>query len=252
MQLRVLFVTEDDPLYVIHFFEVFLEEYPRDELEVVGITVSRAFNESKLSTARRLVRVYGVVDFVRLASRYAATKLRRRSIAALAANEGIPLIGTGSVNDAAYIQKVRELRPDVIVSIAAPELFKDDLLRSARLACLNLHSGRLPRYRGMMPSFWQMLHCEPHVTVTVHEMAPRFDAGAVVGSRELPIRSADRLARVMAEGKREGARLMIRVLHACRSGSVTAHAVDLGEASYFSFPAPADVRDFRKLGHSLL
>ena len=36
--MRVLFITEDDPLYVIHFFDVFFDEYPRDEFEVVGIT----------------------------------------------------------------------------------------------------------------------------------------------------------------------------------------------------------------------
>ena len=43
--LRVLFVTEDDPLYVIRFFEVFFDEYPRDEFEICAITVDAAFHE---------------------------------------------------------------------------------------------------------------------------------------------------------------------------------------------------------------
>ena len=34
----MLFVTEDDPLYVIRFFDVFLAEYPRDEIEVCALS----------------------------------------------------------------------------------------------------------------------------------------------------------------------------------------------------------------------
>ena len=33
--LRLLFVTEDDPLYVVRFFEVFLADYPKDEIEIL-------------------------------------------------------------------------------------------------------------------------------------------------------------------------------------------------------------------------
>ena len=35
-RLRVLFITEDDPLYVIRLFEVFFREYPADAIEVCG------------------------------------------------------------------------------------------------------------------------------------------------------------------------------------------------------------------------
>jgi methionyl-tRNA formyltransferase len=249
---RLLFITEDDPLYVIRFFDVFFEEYPRDEFEIVGITVSRAFDESRLATARRVLRMYGVADFVRLLFRVVGAKLRRRSIEALAREQSIPLLPTGSVNDLDYVRRVRELNPDVIVSVAAPEIFKEELLASARIACLNLHSGRLPKYRGMMPVFWQMLHSEPHVTITVHEMAARLDAGPVLGTAEHPIRPNDRLAPVMLEAKRQGARLLIRVLRELEAGTAKPRQVEMANASYFSFPGRKDARELRALGHSLL
>lgn len=250
--MRLLFVTEDDPLYVIHFFDVFLEEYPPEELEIVGITVSRAFNEPRFATARRVLRFYGIADFTRLLGRLAATKARRRSIVALARRESIPLLATRSVNDPKYVRAVRDLDPDVIVSVAAPEIFKEDLIASARLACLNLHSGRLPTYRGMMPAFWQMLKGEPHVTITVHEMAARLDAGPVLGTAELPIRANDRLARLMTEGKREGARLLIRVLGELDAGTARREPVDMSRAAYFSFPGSKEAKELRRRGHSLV
>ena len=250
--MRVLFVTEDDPLYVIHFFDVFFREYPRDELEIVGITVAPAFDESRIATARRTLRFYGIADFTRLLGRFAAAKLRRRSIEALARKESLSVLDTPSVNDPGYVDRVRRLHPDVIVSVAAPEIFKQELLASARVGCVNLHSGRLPKYRGMMPTFWQMLNSEPHVTVTLHEMAPKLDAGAVLGTVEHPIHATDRLARLMIEGKREGARLLIRGLRELRAGTARPQQVDMAHASYFSFPGREDARELRRLGHSLL
>lgn len=250
--MRLLFITEDDPLYVIEFFDVFLDEYPGEEFEIIGITVARAFAESKLATARRILGFYGVTDFTRLSARFAAAKLRRRSIEALARRASLRLLPTPSVNDPAYVEVVRGMRPDVIVSVAAPEIFKADLLSSARLACVNLHSGRLPEYRGMMPAFWQMLNSEPQITITAHEMAPELDAGAVLGTVEHPIQAHDRLARLMAAGKRDGARLLIRVLRELEAGTARPRQLDMSGASYFSFPGRAEARELRRLGHSLL
>jgi methionyl-tRNA formyltransferase len=249
---RLLFVTEDDPLYVIHFFEVFLQEYPRGEFEIVGITVGRPFDELKIVTARRMLRFYGVADFIRLLLRLGGARVRRRSIQALARRESILLLPTRSVNDAAYVHRVRQLSPDVIVSVAAPEIFGEDLLASARLRCINLHSGRLPKYRGMMPTFWQLLRRERQVTVTVHEMVPRLDAGAVLGTVEHPIRANDRLSRLMIEGKREGARLLIRVLRKLEAGSESRRELEMAHASYFPFPGREEARELRRRGHSLL
>ena len=250
--LRVLFVTENDSLYVVRFFEVFLQDYPRDEFELVGITIHRAFREPLWRTARRVFRLYGPVDFVRLGVRFVLAKLSGVGIANLARRASVPAIPTESVNDPGYVERVRALKADIIVSVAAPEIFRTALLESARLGCINIHSGRLPRYRGMLPSFWQMRNGESHATVTIHQMAERLDAGAVIATAECPIRSQDSLDRVMTEAKREGARLMIQTLREISQGRTTPRALNMNGAGYFSFPGREDVRAFRKRGHRLL
>ena len=251
-RLRLLFVTQDDPFYVIRFFEVFFAEYPRDEFEIVGVTIGRAFRESKVAVARRMLRFYGARDFARLAARYAGARIRGRSIAALAEREGIALLESESVNDPEYVRLVRDIEPDVIVSVAAPEIFQAALLGAARLGCVNVHSGRLPRYRGMMPIFWQLLSGERTAVVTVHEMVPQVDAGGVLGTREYPLRTQESLDRAMIDTKREGARLMIDVLRQLRRGDARPEPLEMHEASYFSFPSPAKVAEFRARGHRLL
>jgi methionyl-tRNA formyltransferase len=251
-KLRLLFVTEDDPLYVIRLFDVFFREYPADLLEIRGITIDRAFHEPPWKTLRRMLRFYGPLGVARLTTRFARAKLTGRSIARLAAERSVPMIPATSVNAPEYLDEVRRLAPDVIVSVAAPEIFRKEILRIPRLGCINIHSGRLPVYRGMMPTFWQMLHGEPAVTVTVHEMAEALDAGKILGTVTVPLRSQDSLDRVIRTTKEAGARLLIDVLSKIAQGRESRVPVDMSGKKYFSFPQREHVREFRKRGHRLL
>jgi methionyl-tRNA formyltransferase len=251
-KLRVFFVTEEDPLYVIRFFEVFFAEYPQAEFRISGITIDQPFHEPLWDTMRRVRVLYGAWGFVRQGLRFTGARLRGRSIEALAASVGVAVLPTRSVNQPEFIAQVRAVAPDVIVSVAAPEIFKSELLEIPRLGCINIHSGRLPMYRGMMPTFWQMLRGEPAVTITVHRMAERLDAGDVLATRRFAIRKRDSLDRVITGTKRDGARLLIGVLRDLRAGRALSTPLDMSQANYFSFPKPEDVREFRRRGHRLL
>ncbi len=250
--LRVLVITEDDPLYVIRFFEVFFAELPKDRIELVGVTISKAFHEPILKTARRIRRFYGTVDFLRLLPRYIGAKLFGASIGTLARRYGFPIVDARSVNGQDYLAKVKALKPDVIVSVAAPEIFRKPLLSLPRYGCINIHSGRLPKYRGMMPTFWQLKNGEPNVTVTIHEMVEKLDAGGIVRTLEFPLQQQDSLHRVITGTKREGARLMIDVLTSIDGAALPSTPLDMRESHYFKFPQPDDVAAFRARGHRML
>jgi methionyl-tRNA formyltransferase len=178
--------------------------------------------------------------------------LRRRSIRSLAKSKGVPIIQARSVNDRGYIDQVRAIAPDVIVSVAAPEIFKAELLSVPQLGCINIHCGRLPTYRGMMPTFWQMQRGEPSLTITVHRMAQRLDAGDVLGTQNFPIGPSDSLDQVIKGAKCAGARLTLRVLRDLRAGLIDATPLDMRRAEYFSFPKREDVQEFRRQGRRLL
>jgi methionyl-tRNA formyltransferase len=107
-------------------------------------------------------------------------------------------------------------------------------------------------YRGMMPTFWQMLRGEKAATITVHRMAEKLDAGDVLATQDFAIRTFDSLDRVILGTKREGARLVIRVLLDLRAGLTRPTPLDMTAARYFSFPKSEHVREFRKRGHQLL
>ena len=253
--LRVFVITEDDPLYVIRFFDVFLSELPRDRVELAGITVSRAFHEPLWKTARRIRRFYGTFDFLRLLGKWLLAKLSGRRIGTLARAAGVPVVEAASVNSEEFLAKLRAMQVDVVVSVAAPEVFKAPLLAVPRLGAINIHSGRLPQYRGMMPTFWQMRAGEPCATVTIHEMAEKLDAGGIITTLDFPLEARDSLDRVITGTKQAGARLMIQTLLRFDPVAGTrppSTPIDIASGSYNRFPDPKSVREYRARGHRML
>ncbi len=83
-KLRVFFVTEEDPLYVIRFFEIFFAEYPHEEIDISGITIDRPFHEPIWETMRRVRVLYGFWGLFRQGLRFTGARLRGRSIESLA------------------------------------------------------------------------------------------------------------------------------------------------------------------------
>lgn len=251
-KLKLIFVTEDDPLYVIRFFEVFFDEYPTDDIEIIGVSVQEAFHEPKWKTAKRIFNFYGPIDFFKLLARYFKVKLRGDSIVKLANAKGLPVIECGSVNDTDYIAKLEALEPDIVASVAAPEIFKKGILGVPKLGCINIHSGRLPIYRGMMPNFWQLLHGEKHAVVTVHEMVEKLDAGDILGTIEWALKDNDSLDRVITGTKQDGARLMMDIILKMKAGTSDSTPLDMSNKQYFRFPQSKDVKAFRKRGHRMI
>jgi methionyl-tRNA formyltransferase len=254
---KVVAVTQDDPFFTGRFFDTFLTGCAAAGVQVVEIVLLRNFNESRPALARRLWRLYGTVDFMRLLGRYVAARLaeragRARSVEALAARHGVPVRRLATINDQTYLATLPPRGVTVLLSVAAPEIFRKAAL-AAVPHVLNVHSGKLPRYRGMMPTFWALQQGDPEVVITVHTMAPKLDAGAIVAEipmAVMPGESAfDVSARAKAVGGREVALLLARLGTAAWPEP---RELDMAGQRYFGFPTGTDARRLRAAGRSLL
>src|SRR5262245_31968288 len=72
-------------------------------------------------------------------------------IKTLAASRFIPTFQPIKIRDAAAIEQIRFLRPDVIVVMAYGQILPREVLSLPFIACLNLHASLLPLYRGAAP-----------------------------------------------------------------------------------------------------
>ena len=247
--LRVGIITQEDPFYVYEFFDAFVNDACLPQTaEIVKVLIQHAFRESKWKLAKRMLGFWGLAGFFRLCWQYVLMRLTGRSCRSVLEKAGTVCEEVPDVNAPACVAALRKLDLDVILSVAAPQIFKEPLLSVPRWGCINSHSGPLPRYRGMMPTFWQMFYGEKQIGVTVHRMTKNIDGGEILRQEFTDLRPGQSLHEVIARTKRMSARMVRETLEAIRDGRVERRPMDMTQASYFTFPKPEDTRKFRKSG----
>ena len=259
--MRLVIVTQKDPFYLPAAIDRFLKARGAD---VRALIILPSFNESLAATCRRLYEFYGPIDMLRLCTRYFWAKaadqinrlkpcMRPYSPEEAARRHSIPIYRPSKINDDRFLQTLRdEIRPDLIVSIAASQIFRQRLLSTAPFGCINLHSAPLPRYQGMMPNFWVLMHGKPHGSVTVHKMNRALDSGDIILQRPVAIYDDDSLHDIMVRSKVVGVEALLTAIEQIENGTVKAVPMDEQQATYFSFPKRADALQLRKKGRALL
>lgn len=261
--LNIIFITQNDPFYVRLFFEEFLCNY-EDQKGIRAVVIAPAMGKKGFSSlVRQMFNFYGPVDFIRVGFKYAWYKIAAKlptwvhgqnfySIDHVCSHYGVAVIHAPLVNDPLFLQWLRALNPDLVISVAAPQVFHKELIGIPRLGCINIHNSKLPKYRGMLPNFWQMYNGEKSVGTTIHRINAGIDDGEILLQADTPIESTETLDSVIRRTKRSGAHLMIRMLEQFREDQVRGFPNRSEDATYFTFPTRADVRQFRQRGHRLI
>lgn len=257
--MRIEFLTQDDPVYILPLFDEFFRA-AGSEFEVTRVSCCRTMgSRSRTQLAKELLWLYGPLGLARLLGRSAAAKTagklplgrnarRFYSIAQACAAYGVPFGRIGNPNAAEFLRELGERRPDLIVSVACPYILKAKLLGTPPLGCINIHHAPLPRYKGMMPTFWQLYHGEKSVGLTIHYMVEKVDEGQALLQETLPVEPGESLDGLIRRSKRHAAHCLVRVLRDIRSQTQTTISLDRSQSSYFTFPTREQIREFRGRG----
>jgi methionyl-tRNA formyltransferase len=252
---NIVLVTQEDALYIPRLIAGLMPERSED---IVAITILPG--EIGARNIRKYVEFMGIPDFARHALRYASYRLlnvlfprgvagRYWSVAAVAKDNGISVLRVDDVNAPSHLQSLRELSADLVVSIAAPQIFRGELLALPSHGCINIHNALLPRYQGMLPSFWVLAHDEEFTGTTVHYMTDKVDAGDIILQEKVKITGEETVHSLLYRTKVTiGPRLLLQAFSMIEAGEVPTMDVDWSQATYHSFPDKAAVGQFRRLG----
>ncbi len=105
----------------------------------------------------------------------------------MVARHNVPLWMEHDVNSEAFVQKAKQLEPDLVISAAYPQIFKQPLLDVGKKQAVNFHPSLLPKFRGAHPHFWTIVEGETESGVTAHVMTTSLDEGPVVAQRAFNI-----------------------------------------------------------------
>jgi methionyl-tRNA formyltransferase len=238
---KVIFITQDDPIYVREFFDEFFTLDWAD-ISIHGIVLAPPMGKKRFADLiAQMWNFYGPVDFVRMGVRFVATRLAARlpsflrlgrdiTIRQIAERNRIPVTMVDDLNDSTFVQSVNQYGIDVLISVAAPQIIKTPLIEAPKQACIGLTS----------------------VGTTVHKINIGIDDGPILAQSETELLPNESLDSIIRRTKRRGAKLVLDVLRQLRDGSVIESPNDRKSGSYHSFPTKEDVAEFRRRGNKLL
>ena len=173
------------------------------------------------------------------------------------------LLWFDKINSAESLECIRAVEIDLILSIRFPQIFKADLLALPRFGVLNLHSGILPSYRGVMATFWSMLNQERYIGTSLHQITDAtIDRGELIAINSREVDYDESYLSNLLSLYPQGTELMARAVRQLsdnhdissiklqNTGPIEATS-DLNEA-YYSFPKADDYLSFKASGLELI
>lgn len=124
-------------------------------------------------------------------------------------------------------ETIHTLQPDII-AVYGTGIIPDDVLSSAKVVSLNMHTGLSPWYRGTACAFWPIVMGEADmIGATVHECTSDVDGGRIFQTRQADIFKGDNLHAIFARAAVAGTDAYVDVIEAAKNGSLVGQAQDL-------------------------
>jgi methionyl-tRNA formyltransferase len=166
---------------------------------------------------------------------------------------GVPVQTIATLNDASTLQELRDLQADLFVTIRFGKILKAEAISIPRRGVLNLHSGLLPQYRGVLATFRALMNGDAEIGCTLHWIdSPAIDVGGIVQTARIPVsRERSLLWHVLAL-YRPGTALILDAIRRLECGEpLIATPQSASEGAYYSFPTDQDLVQFTALGWRL-
>jgi methionyl-tRNA formyltransferase len=144
---------------------------------------------------------------------------------------GVPVFQPNRVREAASIEAIGALRPEIIVVAAYGQILPKELLTLPKYGCVNIHASLLPTYRGAAPINWAIINGEMRTGITIMQMDEGMDTGAVLAQEGIPIDPRDTAGTLTEKLSELGSWLIVDTLSRIEVGGLTAIPQDPDKAT---------------------
>jgi len=109
-------------------------------------------------------------------------------------------------------QFVKDVNPDVIITLAYGQIVPHEVLVTPKYGCLNLHGSLLPKYRGAAPIQYALINNETITGMTLMEMTDEMDAGRIYATEIVHIDDEDNSTSLFIKMGEAASKLILREL----------------------------------------
>jgi methionyl-tRNA formyltransferase len=113
-------------------------------------------------------------------------------IANIAKLRGVPVLQPEKASDPGFLQSLRELKPDLMITAAYGQILTEDFLKIPTRGTINIHPSLLPKYRGATPVPATLLAGDKIAGVTILFTVRKLDAGNIITQTSTEIGSQEK------------------------------------------------------------
>ena len=118
-----------------------------------------------------------------------------------------------------FINKVKQLNPDVICVVAYGKILPKEILSIPQLGCINVHGSLLPKYRGAAPIQWAVINGDKTTGITTIYMDEGMDTGDMILKEEVEIGEDETTGELWNRLAKTGAKLLVETLTKIENGT---------------------------------
>lgn len=250
--MKIILLTQNEPFFLAQNLARFLDRLPAEHTVAACVVLAPSPFGQKKSMPRKAwetLQIFGLRFFLHYAFHYVRARLDpRRQVLRVLQARGIPVLSPkGSVNAPDFLDQLRALQPDLLISIAGNQIFKRPLIDLAPKGCLNLHTALLPKYRGLFPSFWVLRNGEAETGVSVFMVDEGIDSGPILVQKRVAIQGMSQQD-LIRHTKALGMEALLEAVQLIHQGGYTLQPNEDQAMTYYRFPTRQDVRAFRAQG----
>ncbi len=148
-------------------------------------------------------------------------KLEASCVKKYAIQQGLEVLQPERIrNNEEFIEKIRNLNPDVICVVAYGKILPKELLDIPEKGCINVHGSLLPKYRGAAPIQWAVLNGDKTTGITTMFMDEGMDTGDMILKEEVQIGDNETTGELWNRLSEIGAKLLVETLKQVEDGTV--------------------------------
>lgn len=110
------------------------------------------------------------------------------------------------------IQFIKNKKFDLIISAGFPHIFKPNFFNLAKYGILNLHAGKLPKYRGGSPLVWQIINNEKKIGISIIKINKGIDTGNIICSASFSNNKKDNIFSVQKKTNKKFLKLTLTAI----------------------------------------
>lgn len=137
-------------------------------------------------------------------------QLKASPVKQLALQHHLTVFQPSSLKPAEIQAQISATQADVLIVAAYGLIIPTAVLNMPKLGCYNIHASLLPRWRGAAPIHRALLAGDAETGVTIMEVVPALDAGAMISKGVIPITEHDTTQSLHDKLAEIGADLMVK------------------------------------------